>query len=178
MFIADLKMQRRPNEVTPRRREDTPPPHSAPQSIPPRDDDSPNAFFFGTGGCYSTDDDPSGLFQHFWQSPKSEDAFPVAREGHSADVIGCSQVYMFGGWDGKATTNDLHVLELEADKIAWRQLRVSDAPLRRRNVRDLKREIFYLLGHKTCVCLKKIVVYLMELEHTCVNIMVVLGVYV
>lgn len=83
---------------------------------------------------------------HCWYSPKVESSVPSARAAHSCDVIGCSKLYVFGGWNGKKAMNDLHLLD--ANTMQWTQLRPKNPPPARNNVRNtyhiLRQCIFFL----------------------------------
>lgn len=74
--------------------------------------------------------------QHFWYLPNVKGNPPVAREGHSANVVGCDHMYIFAGRDGPAVKNDLHVLN--TDKMIWRQVNASGAPSERSYVSNLR----------------------------------------
>lgn len=42
---------------------------------------------------------------------------PPARFNHSANIVGGTKMFVFGGWDGKNYFNDVYVLDLEV--MAW-----------------------------------------------------------
>lgn len=60
----------------------------------------------------------------------------MGRQGQTADVIGSNHVFIFGGWEGKTSLNDLYILD--TDKQEWCQLHLSDAPPKRDHVSCMK----------------------------------------
>lgn len=58
----------------------------------------------------------------WYQGPEGAGA-PLARFGHTANLVGGTKMYIFGGWNGKDYYNDLHILDLEI--MAWSRPNVS-----------------------------------------------------
>jgi len=54
----------------------------------------------------------------WYQGPQGAGA-PNARFNHSANIVGGTKMYVFGGWDGKIYYNDVCVLDLEI--MAWKR---------------------------------------------------------
>ena len=52
-----------------------------------------------------------------WYSPMPQNDPPSScRAAHSCDKVG-SNLYIFGGWNGKRALNDLYMLDI--DKLVW-----------------------------------------------------------
>jgi N-acetylneuraminic acid mutarotase len=60
----------------------------------------------------------------WFQGPEGAGA-PSARLGHSANLVGGTKMFIFGGWNGKKYFNDLQVLDLEI--MAWSKPNTSGA---------------------------------------------------
>lgn len=54
----------------------------------------------------------------WYQGPGGAGA-PPARFNHSANIVGGTKMYVFGGWDGKNYFNDIYILDLEI--MAWQR---------------------------------------------------------
>lgn len=54
-----------------------------------------------------------------WYQGPSGAGSPPARFNHTANMVGGTKMYVFGGWDGKNYYNDVHVLDLEI--MAWQR---------------------------------------------------------
>ena len=54
----------------------------------------------------------------WYQGPGGAGA-PPARFNHSANIVGGTKMYVFGGWDGKNYFNDVYILDLEI--MAWQR---------------------------------------------------------
>ncbi|TNV78497.1 hypothetical protein FGO68_gene5245 [Halteria grandinella] len=54
----------------------------------------------------------------WYQGPEGAGA-PLARFGHTANLVGGTKMYVLGGWNGKEYYSDLFILDLE--KMAWQQ---------------------------------------------------------
>lgn len=90
---------------------------------------------------------------------KGDPPFPAG--GHSADVIGSNQMYVFGGFDGRTEMNDVYILN--TDKMEWRHLSLSGAPSGRANVRGslnssklylVEIKSLYIFKYVQCVCVQ------------------------
>ena len=51
-----------------------------------------------------------------WSTPEVSGVPPPGLRGHSATLIG-NTVFMFGGYDGRGRSNELHMLDLDA--LTW-----------------------------------------------------------
>lgn len=52
----------------------------------------------------------------WYQGPEGAGA-PLARFGHTSNLVHGTKMFVFGGWNGKEYFNDLHILDLEI--MAW-----------------------------------------------------------